>query len=254
MINLENKNKIILVTKEPDEAWDSVSPLIEGGFRILFFPTISTVYSEPENERKEEVFNTNFDYLIFTSPNSVKFFLQFLRFNQIDFDFNGTTVAATGSKTAETCKAFEINVQIIPDEFSAKGLLKTFAGLETEDKNILIPVSSIARDELIVGLRKLGANVYPLIVYNTVKAKPTVKNFDKVKNENPEYFIFTSPSSFKNYLEIMRIDKVQEYFAGKKVVAIGRTTAEAIKENGIEDVQYPDEFTLKSASEFAAKL
>jgi uroporphyrinogen-III synthase len=247
-------NKTILITRSPDEAWESVQPLIEAGFDLLFFPTIETVYLQPSENEIDDFKKTKFDYVVFSSANAVKFFLHFLRMTGIEFDFENVIVAAAGSKTAERCKSFEIEVDFLPEKFSAEGLLERFATGDLRGKRVLIPSSKIARSELSDGLKKLRATVSKLTVYDTVKAKPTVKNFDKLKRTEPHYFIFTSPSSFNNFTEIIGIENPKEYFDGKNVYAIGKTTAETIRESGIENVKYPEEFTLKSAAEMAVGM
>lgn len=242
----------MLITRSPDEAWESVAPLIEAGFDLLFFPTIETVYSQPADEEIDEFKKRTFDYLIFSSANAVKFFLHFLRVNRIDFDFENVTVAATGSLTAERCENYEIKVSIVPEKFSADGLLSRFSMDDLHGKNVLIPSSKIARSELSDGLEALGAGVLKLYLYDTIKANPSVKNFDKLKNSKPHYFIFTSPSSFNNFMEIAGIENAKDYFDGKELFAIGKTTAEAIENYGIENVKYPEKYTLKSVAEMAA--
>ncbi len=245
-------NKTILITRSPDEAWESVASLIEAGFNLLFFPTIETVYCQPNTEEINNFKDTKFDYLIFSSANAVKFFLHFLRMNQIEFDFDNVKVAVTGRKTAERCESFEIKVDVIPEKFSAEGLLTHFSNYDLRDKNILIPSSKIARSELNDGFESMGVNVFKLNVYDTVKTRPSVKNFDKLKSLNPYYFIFTSPSSFDNFVEIVGINDVKEYFAEKEIYTIGQTTAETIRNYGIEKVNYPEEFTLKSVAGMVA--
>ncbi len=244
-------NKTVLITRRGENPGDGLNALTEAGYDLFFFPTIETIFCEPENA--SDVIAKNFDYIVFPSANAVKFFLRFLKERNMDFDFENVVVTATGSKTAEVCKANEINAKIVPESFSAEGLLEYFSSFDIRGKRFLIPSSKIARNELSEGLKRQGAEVVKLTVYDTVKAEPEVKKLNELKSRAPNIFVFTSPSSFKYFLTLAEIKDARKYFSDKEIFAIGKTTAEAIRENGIENVKYPNEFTLNGVAEIILK-
>jgi uroporphyrinogen-III synthase len=244
-------NKTVLITRREENSGDGLNALTEAGYNLFFFPSIETVFCEPGNALN--VSAKNFDYIVFPSANAVKFFLRFLKEGNIDFDFENVVVTATGSKTAEVCKANRINVEIIPESFSAEGLLEYFSSFDIRGKRFLIPSSKIAREELSEGLKRQGAEAVKLTIYDTVKAEPETKKLNKLKNRVPNIFVFTSPSSFKYFLTLAEIKDARKYFSDKKIFAIGKTTAEAIRNYELENVKYPEEFTLKGIAQMILK-
>ena len=69
--------------------------------------------------------------------------------------------------------------------------------------------------------------------------------------------MFTSPSTFRNFTDILSIDNAEEYFSGKIVAAIGKTTKSAIENLGVTVQITPDIFTIpqmiKKTEEYFSK-
>ena len=71
------------------------------------------------------------------------------------------------------------------------------------------------------------------------------KNIEQLNSSKPDVFIFTSPSTFDNFLLIMNIDNPVSYFKNYNIAAIGPTTKSAIENNKVKVSIMPDEFTIK---------
>jgi uroporphyrinogen III methyltransferase/synthase len=57
-------------------------------------------------------------------------------------------------------------------------------------------------------------------------------------------FIFTSPSTFENFLQIADVKNPFQYFSKYDIAAIGPTTKEAIESKKVKVKILPDEFTI----------
>jgi uroporphyrinogen III methyltransferase/synthase len=57
-------------------------------------------------------------------------------------------------------------------------------------------------------------------------------------------FVFTSPSTFENFLQIANVKNPFQYFSRFNVAAIGPTTKEAIESRKVKVNILPDEFTI----------
>ena len=116
------------------------------------------------------------------------------------FEFNTTSAERNGLDN-------KIKTDIVPEKFSAGGILNELARFNPAGKKILLPSSSLARDELKNGLISLGAEVSSIPVYNVIL--PLVKNLEtiikKLNKVKPDVFLFTSPSSFNNYLQLLNL-------------------------------------------------
>jgi uroporphyrinogen-III synthase len=125
------------------------------------------------------------------------------------------------------------------------------ANSQINDKNVLIPCSAIARTELRGGLKKLGAIVDFIPVYNV--ELPPVEEYSelltKCRKNMPDIFLFTSPSSFDNFLQIFNVENKDLFFKNKLIAAIGNTTAAAINQKGLKVDILPAKFTLMNTVE-----
>jgi uroporphyrinogen-III synthase len=242
-------NKKILITKE-EGIYRSLQPLAEEGADLIFFPAIKIVpaYNEKEiADLSTEI--RNYDYLIFTSQNAVSVFHDIAE--KFGLDLSKTKIAVTGKATAEICGEKGFYIHIIPERFSAAGLLERFKNIGAENKKILIPCSSIARDELHKGLAELGARVTMIKIYDTVQNDPAAlaDKIDLINEVKPDLYVFTSPSNYRNFIAIMNIDDPVEYFGESNICAIGITTEKEIRKSGVSVNIVPAEFSLDGISD-----
>jgi uroporphyrinogen-III synthase len=123
-------------------------------------------------------------------------------------------------------------VQPIPQKHSAENLAQSFYGQNISGKHFLFPKSNIACDVLPKELRSLGALVDEIVTYKTVIPEP--ENLEQIrallKDGKIDIITFFSPSSVRNFLEMIDAETLQRVF----IAVIGPTTAEAAKEAGLE--------------------
>ncbi len=240
------KNKVIVITRDIEQAEGPIKKLESLGAKVISFPTIKVRPIETFN-----LFDTyasdlhNFDYIIFTSENAVKFSFQRLMESDISIP-EKTKVICVGKKTEEVCKQLGIKVDFVPADYSAKGLLNLFADKNILEKKFFIPSSAIARVELKEGLIAQGAEVIQTPIYDVglPEEEDILKNKKKLESVKPDLYIFTSPSTFNNLLEILEVQEPVVYFTGINVAAIGPTTLETIEETGIKVNITPKSYTM----------
>lgn len=243
------ENKVIVLTRRPEQSKEAILKLEKNGASVISFPTIKIVPAENHREFDTSIkkFNT-FDYIVFTSGNTVKHFV--IRLDQIQkrLNFDKTTVVAVGEKTAATCDRYHIPVDIVPKSFSAKGIAEELSKSDITGKKFFIPCSSIARDELPERLCKLGAKITRPPVYNTIvpDGSETYKTVEVILNSKPDIFIFTSPSTFHNFVKILNLADPENYFKRRTVAAIGPTTESAIRSKGVTVQITPPKNTMNS--------
>lgn len=239
------KNKTILVTKSKEEALKSVSLLSDHGAALIFFPTIKVVpiFNSPELDEALKQFHT-FDYLVFTSTNAVEVFVEIALRHKLNL--SKIKIAAVGKSTAEECESRGLTVNILPEEFSTNGLINKFSEIDLKNKKIFIPGSSLARGELNMGLSEMGAQVFSVPVYDVVQNElSSLKDEHKqIQRKHPNVFVFTSPSSFNNFLSLMNVTDPDKFFDAHIICAIGATTENSIREKGLSVHIVPDTFSL----------
>jgi uroporphyrinogen-III synthase len=247
-VNRILSNKNIVITRGKDQAIESINTLRELGANVISFPTIK-ITPIKDNGRLEKIFQNiyDFDTVIFSSENAVKFFLSKMNELIIDLDLTKFFIISIGDKTTEFCNRHNIKVGFQALKFSFNDLVNELSQLDLSNRNILIPSSNLSNKERHKTLEKFGANVTFVPIYqNIVTSKNELTKEIQLLNETDvDLFIFTSPSTFNGFLEILDIDNPPNYFAGKNVAVIGPVTKNELNKKGIEPNIIPQNYSMK---------
>lgn len=165
-----------------------------------------------------------YDFIVFTSVNGVEIFFDYLIENEIDVRTIKGKFAAIGPATLKAIRKYGIVTSILAKEFVAEDLFIELQDYVHKGDKILLPTSSKARDYLRVNLEKCGAIVDRVDIYSPQMGVAR-EDFD-----NADVVLFTSPSTFKNTVEIIGLDKIKK----KIVVAIGPITEQEIRLHDIK--------------------
>lgn len=242
------KNKTIVLTRTVEQSKESSAIFSELGANVIIFPTLEIVPPNNWDAFDELILsNKKIDFIVFTSAHAVTMFIK--RCNEINkqIDFRIIKVVAVGTKTKSVCEENNIKVDIVPKKFSGDGVVEELSKHDLKNKIVFIPRSAIGRDDLPKGLEEQGAKIISVPVYNvSLPSKESLQNnIEKLNSVKPDVFIFTSPSTFENFLIIMNISNPVSFFKNYDVAAIGPTTKAAIEKNKIKVSIMPDEYTIK---------
>ena len=241
------RGKTIVITRTVEQSKESSEIFRQLGANIIIFPTLDIV--PPDSWREFDSIvkgKAKIDFIILTSGHAVKMFVKRIEELGASFDFGRTKIVAVGNKTAAVCEKNKIPVNIVPQKFSAAGVIEELSVYDLENKVIFIPRSAIGREELPVGLEKLGAIMKTAPVYNvSLPSEDKIVNSKAQLNQTkPDLFIFTSPSTFENFLQILKISDPVKYFSEYDIAAIGPTTKTAIENKSVHVNIIPDEYTI----------
>ncbi len=241
------KGKTIVITRTIEQSRESAAALGRLGANVIIIPTLEIV--PPGDWSKFDavlLHPEKIDFIIFTSVHAVQMFSERCREIGALINYNRTKVVAVGNKTSVYCHKNNINVNIIPPKFSAEGVIEALLKYNLKNKVVLIPRSAIGRDELPLGLKNLGAIIKSVPVYNvSIPSGESIKiNLQQLQSSGVDLFIFTSPSTFENFLQIAGIKNPYQYFLNYDVAAIGPTTKDAIEAKKVKVTILPDEYTI----------
>ena len=167
----------------------------------------------------------SFNWLIFTSSNSVRFFFARLHRNGLDARALGAIkIAAIGKATAQQLTGYGILTDLIPQTESSAGLLDEFSNLDMKNKKVLLPRAKIATNELPRGLVKLGASVEETPIYQTVEMEPFDVDFKYI-----DRVLFTSGSTVRAFAK--KFGRIPSHI---KAYCLGRPTQTEAAKHGIE--------------------
>ena len=242
------KNKTIVLTRTIEQSKESAAIFSELGADVIVFPTLEIV--PPNNwDKFDEVIlsSQKIDFVVFTSAHAVTMFIKRCGELNKPIDFTSIKVVAVGNKTKSICEENNIKVDIVPKKFSGEGVVEELSKYDLKDKLVFIPRSAIGREGLPQGLEELGAKIITVPIYNvSLPSKESIKqNIEQLNSSKPDVFIFTSPSTFENFLLIMNINNPVSFFKNYDVAAIGPTTKTAIENSKVKVSIMPEEFTIK---------
>ncbi len=246
------KNINIVLTRAKNQSDKSIQQLQMYGANVISFPTIeiAPIKNDPRlNQVIAEL--ENFDIIIFTSENAVKYFLDLVKDLNVHFESTRFFIVSIGEKTAQYCRKNNIQIDFQPKKYSWGFLLEELKDQNLYGKKAFIPCSNLADINKYNKLRKLGVEVTVIPAYtnevNDIKIlSEEIKLIHKTKID---VYIFTSPSTFNGFLEILNITVPAKYFSGKNIAVIGPVTKRAINEYGIFPNIIPADFTMEALIE-----
>jgi len=209
---------------------------------MLLLPTVKQTKNLSSAEL-EEYFSllSSYDWLIFTSSNGVRFFVETARELEVDMkQFSQLKIATVGEKTAETARRNDLRIDFIPQEFTSNDLSQKMPPVN--GKKILLPRSAIGKPDLAIHLEEKGAIVTEMPIYTTVIQKIPMEEFWKLVQTNQILCLtFTSPSTVEGFIENCE-EKTEQLFS-LPVCSIGPTTTEAVQKYGFTKIYTADVHT-----------
>jgi len=245
--------RTIVITRARAQAAEFASELERYGARVFECPTIEI--TEPESyalldEALDNLFG--YDWLLFSSINSVNYFLRRLESTGHDTsELDDLRVCAIGDTTAERLAESHVHVDVVPQKFKAEGVfdaLESFVGgrEKLSRLNFLIPRAAVARDYLPQALKQAGARADVVPVYRTVAPQDTDRRkLDALlAGGGVDCITFTSSSTVKNFAQLFDTMDLGQLLAGVTVACIGDVTASTAAEHGLRTDILPADSTV----------
>jgi uroporphyrinogen III methyltransferase/synthase len=239
--------KRIIVTRSRDQASVFSEMLIDRGATTVEFPTIEVVPPENWNELDSAIKAIEtYNWLIFTSGNAVRFFMERLRSLNKDLRvLKGVNICTVGPKTSESLESYGLKADLIPSEFKAEGVLTALGGVKVRGLKFLIPRAKVAREIIPDRLRELGAEVTVATAYENRKPASDVERVRKLLEEKKIAAItFTSSSTVHNFVEILGQKEYKSLLNGVAIACIGPVTAKTAEEYGMKTNIMPKDYTI----------
>ena len=245
---------VVAITRPKDRAKKACEIVKELGGVPVLAPTLDL---EPVNteslknliERKDDL-----DWIIFTSPTTI------VSLNKFYPDFIKTLsckLAVIGNKTGRLAEKNGMTVDLMPEDFTAEGLIEEFKKRGITDKVIGIPRTASARPVLPEELEKLGNEIILAEAYKSLfpMDDAAVKDLiSKIENREIDAITFTSPLTVENFFEIVDDkQKIAKLLSENLLtVCIGPITAKVLEKYDIDHI-YPDTYTVPDMMELLFK-
>src|ERR1039458_5798295 len=139
------------------------------GAEVVELPTIEIQPASDYTPLDRAIANLGaYDWLIFTSANGVRFFLERLDRASTDLRSLRARICAIGPATRAAVEALHLKVDLMGKEYVAEGLLEAFAPYDLAGRRVLLPRAAVARDLVPAELARRGARVDVVEAYRTV--------------------------------------------------------------------------------------
>lgn len=240
-------NVSIALTRSVEEHKESAKILEAFGARVISFPTIAFKESSKISALEKYISSKEkIDYLIIPSVTAAKYFNGMIRRNAAEDFYERIKIISIGNKTTSYCESLGLNVVFTPKKFSAKDFVNELK-INLREKVFLLPQSSHATNEISSYLTNNNAVVHAFELYETTlpEQKLSEKNLLQLEKANPQWIIFTSPSTFNNFIAILGKKKGDEYLSKIKIAVIGPTTKAAVESMNYNVELTPKEYTME---------
>lgn len=232
-------SKRIVITRAPEQAPTFFRALNEAGADVTILPCIDFVPPEDWSAVDSALSRLpQFDWIAFTSQNAARFFsrrARELNLAPLDLRASGPKIAALGTATAEVAKREGLPpVFIASAARSGTEFVAAFAS-RARGAKVLLPASDQAGDRIAEALRAAGADVTSVVAYRT--CMPESLDGDavaRIRREGADLIFFGSPSAVRNFVQMVDKDTLDWLMENSAFGAIGPTTAQAIRDAGIE--------------------
>lgn len=253
--------KRVVVTRATTQSSRLIKILEDLGARVIPLPTISI--EDPQSwESLDKALDElpTYDWCIFTSANGVERF--FKRLFERGYDVRrlaGLKLASIGSETEKALWRHGLKADLVPEEYTSEGLIKTMEDVDVSGKAILMPRAAEARDLIPKVLTERGARVEVVEAYRTTlphdhEIQPGLDVLDKGMTDA---ITFTSSSTVRNFKRLLderhsmgshrgvplfcigpvTADTARDLFRGEQIIVSKRSTIDALVESMTEYFQ-----------------
>ena len=262
------KGKTVAITRPAGQAEEAGKLIEEKGGVPYYIPAIEIKglsNFSPVKKFVIELLKGQVDYVIFMSTNGVKYLFSaaetLKQTGKLKEGLAKAFVIAVGPRTAQALEEYHVHVGLVPMKYSSEGLIDCLQEREVSGKKIRIPRTTGATPTLTDKLKQMGAQVEEVYVYESglpVDEKLKDKFFQDLTTGKIDAIVFGSGLSAKNIFKMLAekasMEKLRCIINGKvTTVAIGPTTAEALKEMGVKVDVMPQDYLFEKALTALAK-
>jgi len=239
----------IVVTRRSEQAGSFAKKLAELGADVLAVPTIKLTTPTQKDAIIDCLLELNsYDWLVFTSANGVTAFFDifFRRFQDLR-DLGGARIAAVGPATAAKLRELHLQVDVQPEEFTAKKIVGAFKKYQDiENVKICLLRAEVANRELPEALQEEGAIVDDIAIYRTIpETEDHTGASERLLADGADWVTFTSSSTVEHFHARFDLPKLAKQFPQMKLASIGPETSKTIAALGLKPAFEAKEHTTE---------
>lgn len=257
MKKLEGK-RIALVSQRKNE---ELKKLVENmGGTALIRPAQGTVFLDDSNVESDinSLVTGKYDWMIFTTgagTENLRSIAEKMGKEQAFISALATAkIAARGYKTVNVLKKLGITPIVRDDDGSTAGLMRQLAAHDLKGSRVALQLHGDPAPKLIEWLEGQGCKYKEVLPYKHIPPQPEIMEqlIKELLNGDIDAVNFTSTPQARFLMSHARETGIEqavlEAFSSNVVaVAVGKVTAQALREQGIERVIFPENERMGSA-------
>jgi len=242
---LPGKNVLMAATRESYYLFkDIIEP---AGCRLRHFEgvSISPAASFAKIDKEIEQLSS-YQWLVFTSKNSVHIFIR--RMRELGKDLrclSGVKIAVIGPGTAQVLRSYFLEPDLMPCDFSSQGLAEAFSGSAGPRGKVLLPRADKAGDFLPRALQEYGFSLKTPVVYRLKPAAVSAARFKDLTEPLPDTIIFASSENARNFFKAAGKYGFFDKLKTVPLIGMGLPTQRTVSEYGFSCI-IPESFTFSS--------
>src|SRR5580704_7565596 len=235
--------KRIVVTRAQEQARDFSDRLRSLGADAIELPVIAIQPPQDSGPLDRAIGHLAlYDWVIFTSVNGVRFFMDRLDRSNHDLRSFKARICAIGPATRRAIEDLHLKVDLMPEEYVAESLVETLRPERLQGRRVLLPRAAVARDVIPRELAKLGAEVDVVEAYRNAVPENAAERAREIfgASKKPDWITFSSSSTVENFISVAGREALDHV----RVVSIGPVTSGTAREHGISVDVEATEFTI----------
>lgn len=249
--------KHVLITRGGERGSQVADKIQHYGGSAVIVPLIDFALHVDKQEKHFIKQLDEYDWIIFTSKNGVRFFFERLQALSIPFPLScsGQRFAVVGEKTKEALEAYFVSSTFMPAFYTARDFAKEFFQMHKAKKSLVVK-GNLASATIAKSFQDRHIPVDEWIVYETFFPEPSKLQLASMLREKKlDIITFTSPSTFYHFLQVVEEYGLMKEALKPKIVCIGPVTKAAIESHGFVVTASPNTYTMEAmVDELAANF
>jgi uroporphyrinogen-III synthase len=238
MSKLPLQDRLVVLTRPEGRGADWKQQLVEAGAAVSELPLIAITF-EPQLDVLAEVLDSmgEYDWIVFTSPNGVRGFFDrfFERFSDIR-SIGGVRFACVGPATDKTLRSYHLDSDLTATQTDGVSLGRELIDkFNIENQKVLLVTGNLSTPELPLLLAEGGLAIVDTLRVYATEEKPVSESPEaaEFRRRGADAIVFASPSAVESFIHQAASLRPDVGARQPKAVAVGPTTADALRRAGI---------------------
>lgn len=243
------RGRHVLITRGGEQGEKFCNDVASAGGFPYMVPLIDFRSHEDLNAAQFIQSLDQYDWIIFTSKNGVKYFFQHIdsRREQFEMFKDRIQFAAVGEKTRAELSRYRIDSHFMPNIYTAEDFSREFFEKGFTATSALIPKGNLASTTIAESFRSRRIVADEWIVYETYYPTKDIDRLVRIIKENRlDTACFTSPSTFHHFKKVADQYHLKKHLDSITFASIGKVTKRAIETEGYTVKVCPEKYTIDS--------